>query len=123
MENAKELKGKANVPVFKKSLAIQLMKEGHKCIDEVANYKKEGYTVFYFEATEEVKESIRKISMEQGRKIFKLKNRRVANELIELGYELLNIRHTNTEGRQFIFKWDETIHETMVEVRTKIFGD
>lgn len=112
-----------NVPVFIKALATQLMKQGFKCVDEVKNYKKEGYSVFYFENTDEVKKAIQELSMDRGRKIFKLKNRKVANELQSKGYELLNIRNTKTDGIQYIFKWTETIYEDMVAIRTAIYGD
>lgn len=118
-----ETKVELNIPVFKKSVALALMKRGYKVIDQVVNYKKQNFTVFFFENKPEIHEAIKEISMEQGRKIFKLKNRAVANKLVEQGYELLNIRTNASEGISFVFRWTENIYETMQGIRKEIYGD
>ena len=110
-----------NVPVFIKALATQLMKMGFPCLDEVPNYSKEGYSVFYFEDTEEVRCAIKEISLQRGRKVFKIRNRQVSNELLKRGYELLNIRSTQSEGIQYIYKWTDTIYDESVKIRKELY--
>lgn len=123
MENVLDGDFELNLPVFKKQMATALMQRGFKLVETVENYKVPNYKVFFFENTEAVREAIREISMAQGRKIYKIKNRKVSNALIEKGYHLLNVRSTATEGLTFIFEWTDRIHEDMLTIRKEIYND
>ncbi|MGL4948828.1 MAG: hypothetical protein ACRC5M_00455 [Anaeroplasmataceae bacterium] len=116
------MQNKGNIPVFKKSTFLALTKKGLMPVDESINYKKDGYVVWYFEDTTEVRDAIKEVSMEIGRSVFKLKNFKVAMGLMAKGYEVLNIKKTEADGKQYVFKWEETIYEDMLAIREEIFG-
>lgn len=110
-----------NVPVYTTELANALMREGFDCVDTSPNYKYEGKTVFFFENKPEVHEFISRFTLRKGRDIFKVKNRKVANELIKRGYEQLSINQNKTEGTIFVFKWTDTIHQADKDIRVELF--
>lgn len=110
-----------NIPVYTTELATALMNDGFECVDTVPNYKFEGKSVFFFENTQQVHDFISNFSLKKGRDIFKVKNRKVANKLIEKGYEQLDINQNKTDGVVYIFKWTDTIYEDNKKIRKELF--
>lgn len=112
-----------NIPVYTTELANALMNEGFECVDVVPNYKYDGKSVFFFENTPTVHNFISQFSLQKGRDIFKVKNRKVANELIKKGYEQLSINQNKTDDVVYVFRWTDTIYEDNKQIRKELFED
>lgn len=111
---------KKNIPVYRKEMALELEKRGFVCIDQRENYKQKGKVVFFFEEVDGIYDAISDLSNKFGRKILKVSNLRVAQELLKLGYELLDINTTGKTTR--IFKWTPTIHEDKQRIKEELYG-
>lgn len=111
-----------NVPVYDRELANVLIQKGFLCVDKCSNYKVKGKTVYFFENKDEVKDVIHQYSLKKGRTIFKIRNRKVANELISRGYEFIQINSNKTDGEYFVFKWTPSIYDESVEIRESMFS-
>ncbi len=109
-----------NIPIYRKEMALELQKRGYKCVDERANYKEKGKVVFFFEEHDGIYDTISEISSKLGRSILKVSNLKVAQRLIELGYELIDINTTDKPTR--IFKWTPTIHEDKKKIKEELYG-
>lgn len=110
---------KRNIPIYRKEMALELEKRGFKCVDEKPNYKEKGKVVFFFEDCDEIYEVISELSNKLGRSIFKVSNLEVAQELIKLGYELIDINTTGKPTR--IFKWKKGIHEDKQRIKEQLY--
>lgn len=110
-----------NVPVYKPELAKVLMDKKFECVDIVPNYKFPGQSVFFFEDLPEVHQIISDYSLEHGREVFKVKNRKIANELMKMNFELLDVSSSKTQGVTWVFKWTNDIHDKSLEIRQSIF--
>lgn len=110
-----------NIPIYKKDLALKLQQLGFECVDERPNYKEKGKTVFYFKNTENLHQTISELSISE-RKILKVYSNKIANELLKLGYELIEI---NTTGKYpvRIFKWTPTIYEDKQKIKKLLFEE
>lgn len=108
-----------NIPIYKKERYLELLKAGFECVAQAPNYKVKGQTVFYFEKTDELLKKLKEISL-SNREIFKIKNPKVAHELVKVGYELVDWNSNKTDGKVHIFKWTPNIYEDTIKIMKKL---
>lgn len=111
---------KNNIPIYRKDMALELIQRGFTCVDEKPNYKQEGKIVFFFNNEDGIYEAISEISNTLGRSIMKVYDLKVAQKLLDLGYELIDINTTGKTAR--VFKWTPTIHEDSKKIKEELYG-